>query len=122
MEEGPLNIRSEPDTKSEKVGTVAAGKIIEVNGMTDGWYKIGEGYISADYVVQSSADEAKAQEKKASESKHQAAPPPTARAIRALPLPCPLPRAPARARILPTTPSSSWGYPLCLWRQLSQGL
>ena len=71
VEEGPLNIRSEPDTKSEKVGTVAAGKIIEVNGMTDGWYKIGEGYISADYVVQSSADEAKAQEKKASESKSQ---------------------------------------------------
>lgn len=71
VDEGPLNIRSEPDTKSEKLGTVAAGAIIEVNGLVDGWYKIGEGYISADYVVQSSADEAKAQEKKSSESKSQ---------------------------------------------------
>lgn len=55
---GPLNIRSAPNTDSEKVGKLYTGKVVETKGLQDGWYQIDSGYISAEYVVQ--ADPAQA--------------------------------------------------------------
>lgn len=53
-----LNVRSGPATTYEKVGTVRAGRVLEVNGQTDGWYQIESGYVSADYVKAVDAAEA----------------------------------------------------------------
>ena len=55
--EGPLNIRSGPGTEFDRVGTLYAGRIVEVEEILYGWYKIEGGYISADYAVEAKADE-----------------------------------------------------------------
>lgn len=57
--DGPLNIRSGPSTDSEKVGSISTGKVVEVIGYADGWYQVKSGYICAEYVTESSAEEAK---------------------------------------------------------------
>ncbi len=56
--EGPLNIRSGPGTNYDKVGQLATGRIVEIDSLQNGWYKIETGYISADYVVQTNPAEA----------------------------------------------------------------
>lgn len=56
--EGPLNIRSGPGTDFDRVGTLYAGRIVEVEEILFGWYKIEGGYISADYAVQADPSEA----------------------------------------------------------------
>ncbi len=54
-----LNIRSGPGTDKEKVGSLRAGKIVEILAETQsGWYQIEQGYISAEYVVLVDAEEA----------------------------------------------------------------
>lgn len=50
--EGPLNIRSGPGTDYDRVGSLSAGRMAEVLERLDGWYKIGSGYVSADFVVE----------------------------------------------------------------------
>jgi len=64
----PLNIRSGPDTSCEKVGKLQDGDVVRATEEADGWYKIEDGYIRADYVQQIDAEEAAAaeEEKKAS--------------------------------------------------------
>ena len=45
-----LNIRSAPGTDQEKVGKLSAGRIVEtLEELEDGWYRIEEGYISAEF-------------------------------------------------------------------------
>lgn len=56
--EGPLNIRSGPGTDYEKAGKLYTGRVVEVLDLANGWYKLENGYISADYVVEASASEA----------------------------------------------------------------
>ncbi len=64
----PLNIRSGPGTSYEKAGKLQDGDVVRAIEEADGWYKIEDGYICADYVQQIDAEEAAAaeQEKKAS--------------------------------------------------------
>lgn len=50
--EGPLNIRSAPSADADKVGSLAVGKVVEVKGLSNGWYQISSGYICADYVTE----------------------------------------------------------------------
>lgn len=47
---GKLNIRKEPTTKSETVGTLTDGDQIEIVEIKDGWVRIPGGWISLDYV------------------------------------------------------------------------
>lgn len=54
---GPLNIRSGPSADTDKVGSLPTGKVVEVKGLSNGWYQISSGYICADYVTESSAAE-----------------------------------------------------------------
>ena len=56
--EGPLNIRTAPSTDSSKAGKLYTGRVVEVLEQLDGWYKIADGYISAEYVVAANASEA----------------------------------------------------------------
>lgn len=49
---GTLNIRSGPSTDYDKVGTLHAGRVVQVLEVLDGWYKIEDGYISSEYAVQ----------------------------------------------------------------------
>lgn len=45
-----LNIRSAPGTDQEKVGKLSAGRIVEtLEELEGGWYRIEEGYISAEF-------------------------------------------------------------------------
>ena len=53
-----LNVRSGAGTGYSKVGTLRAGKVVEILAEVNGWYKIESGYISAEYTVEVSADEA----------------------------------------------------------------
>ena len=54
-----LNVRAQPGTDSEKVGSLRAGKIVEILAQTQsGWYQIESGYISAEYVTLVDAAEA----------------------------------------------------------------
>lgn len=48
--EGPLNVRSGPGTGYDKCGKVNTGKTVEILETVDGWYRIENGYVSADYV------------------------------------------------------------------------
>jgi len=57
---GSLNIRSAPSTDSDKCGKLSAGKNVEILEVLDGWYRIAEGYVSADYVLVLDGDEAAA--------------------------------------------------------------
>ena len=47
---GSLNVRSGPGTGYDKCGKVYAGKTVEILETLDGWYRIPEGYVSADYI------------------------------------------------------------------------
>ena len=47
---GSLNVRSGPGTDYDKCGKVYAGKTVEILETLDGWYRIPEGYVSADYI------------------------------------------------------------------------
>ena len=58
--EGPLNIRSAPNTSSAVVGSLSAGTVVELEETLTGWYKTAQGYISADYVQQVDASAASA--------------------------------------------------------------
>lgn len=53
-----LNIRAGAGTDHEKVGSLRAGKVVEILGESDGWYQIESGYISAEYVTIVDAAEA----------------------------------------------------------------
>lgn len=53
-----LNVRSGPGSSYAKVGSLRAGKVVEILGEEKGWYKISSGYISAEYAIVVSADEA----------------------------------------------------------------
>lgn len=46
-----LNVRSGPDASTEKLGTLRAGRTVEILETLDGWYRIENGYISAEYVT-----------------------------------------------------------------------
>ena len=56
--EGPLNVRSAPSTDSEKVDSFSTGRVLTILETLDGWYKVEEGYVSADYVTIIDAAEA----------------------------------------------------------------
>ena len=56
--EGPLNVRSGPDTSYDKVTSLSTGSVVEVLGQENGWYQISQGYISSDYVCTATAEEA----------------------------------------------------------------
>ena len=47
---GSLNVRSGPGTGYDKCGKIYAGKTVEILETLDGWYRIPEGYVSADYI------------------------------------------------------------------------
>ena len=49
--DGPLNVRSAPSTSGTKCGKLYAGKVVEILEVLDGWYRIENGYVSADYVM-----------------------------------------------------------------------
>lgn len=53
-----LNIRSGAGTDYGKVGSLRAGRVVEVLGESNGWYQIESGYISAEYTVLVDAAEA----------------------------------------------------------------
>ncbi|MBQ9973854.1 MAG: SH3 domain-containing protein [Oscillospiraceae bacterium] len=48
---GSLNIRSGPGSSYDKVGSLSSGKQVELLEKLDGWYRIAEGYVSADYIT-----------------------------------------------------------------------
>ena len=50
--EGPLNVRSGPDTSYEKVDSLGAGQVVQGTLLENGWYRIHQGYIRADYVAE----------------------------------------------------------------------
>jgi len=47
---GGLNIRSGAGTSYSKVGSLANGASVTILDISNGWYKISQGYVSADYV------------------------------------------------------------------------
>ena len=49
--DGPLNVRSAPSTSGTKCGKLYAGKVVEILEVLDSWYRIENGYVSADYVM-----------------------------------------------------------------------
>lgn len=52
-----LNVRAEPNTDSEKVGSLKSGMVVDiVSDPGNGWYQIESGYISAEYVTLVGAD------------------------------------------------------------------
>ena len=53
-----LNVRAGAGTDYDKVGSLRCGAVVEILGQSDGWYQIESGYISAEYTVPASADEA----------------------------------------------------------------
>ena len=48
--EGPLNVRSGPDTSYEKVDSLSTGQVVQGTQLDNGWYQIDGGYISGEYV------------------------------------------------------------------------
>ena len=55
---GPLNVRSGAGTNFSRVSHLAAGTVLQIQEIQDGWCKIDGGYVSADYVQLISAAEA----------------------------------------------------------------
>lgn len=51
INDGPLNVRSTPSTSGSKCGKLAAGQEVEILESLNGWYRIAQGYVSADYVT-----------------------------------------------------------------------
>lgn len=56
--DGPLNIRSTPSTEGSILGKVYEGNLVDVYGAVDGWYRIEQGYVSAEYLNVISQEEA----------------------------------------------------------------
>lgn len=56
--EGPLNVRSAPNTNGKRVKQLSAGQVVQIISKLDGWYEIADGYISANYVKIVDASEA----------------------------------------------------------------
>lgn len=56
--EGPLNVRSEPDTGADRVKQLSTGTVVQIVDQLDGWYGIADGFISSDYVEIVDASEA----------------------------------------------------------------
>lgn len=52
-----LNVRSGPGTDHDKVGTVRSGQILQATA-ENGWYKVDNGYVSAEYVKEVDASAA----------------------------------------------------------------
>ncbi len=52
-----LNVRSGPGTDYDKVGTVRSGQILQATA-ENGWYKVDNGYVSAEYVKEVDASAA----------------------------------------------------------------
>lgn len=48
--EGPLNVRSQPSTSGDKVKKLSEGAVVQLLETLDGWYRIQDGYICADYI------------------------------------------------------------------------
>lgn len=46
-----LNVRSGPSASHEKVATLSSGAQVEILEKLDGWYRIENGYVSADYIL-----------------------------------------------------------------------
>lgn len=46
-----LNVRKGPGTDQAKVTSLSAGAQVEILEVLDGWYRIEQGYVSADYVT-----------------------------------------------------------------------
>ena len=55
-----LNVRAGAGTDYDKVGALRGGRVVEILGESNGWYKIDSGYISAEYVTIVDAAEAAA--------------------------------------------------------------
>ena len=51
INDGPLNVRSGPSTSHSKCGKLSASQEVRVLEKLDGWYRIEQGYVSADYVT-----------------------------------------------------------------------
>ncbi len=51
----PLNVRSAPDTDSERLTTLSYGQVVNIIGVDNGWYKIEVGgtvgYVLSDYML-----------------------------------------------------------------------
>lgn len=58
IKDGPLNVRSAPSTSGAKCGKLYAGQNVEILETLDGWYRIAQGYVSAEYVTVPSAGSA----------------------------------------------------------------
>ena len=56
--EGPLNVRSAPNTNGKRVKQLSAGQVVQIISKLDGWYEIADGFISANYVKIVDASEA----------------------------------------------------------------
>ena len=56
IQDGPLNIRSTPSTSGSKCGKLYAGQEVEILETLNGWYRIAQGYVSAEYVTILSAN------------------------------------------------------------------
>ena len=46
-----LNVRSGPSASHEKVAALSSGAQVEILEKLDGWYRIENGYVSADYIL-----------------------------------------------------------------------
>ncbi len=51
-----LNVRSGPSTSASKVGSLYNGQVVEVLSESNGWLKIAQGYISAEFTVPTSKE------------------------------------------------------------------
>ena len=56
--EGPLNVRSAPNTGADRVKQIPSGTVVEILDELIGWYEIDSGFVSADYVKIIDAEEA----------------------------------------------------------------
>ena len=50
ISEGPLNVRLEPSSDSDRVKKLPVGYVVDIIGEQDGWYQLAEGYISSQFV------------------------------------------------------------------------
>lgn len=50
ISEGPLNVRTEPTSDSDRIKQLLTGYVVDIIGEQDGWYQLAEGYISSQYV------------------------------------------------------------------------
>ena len=48
--EGPLNVRIEASSSSDRVKQLPVGYVVDIIGEQDGWYQLADGYIASSYV------------------------------------------------------------------------